>query len=887
MVVSPSAKKQAEALSARLEVLDEQRATLSARIAKRRLAREQLAKRELSGETDEVVNVGGIDYTIPAPFSTTDNFGTAMRVEASADISQAQYLSGGVDPLGLVGTRNLGTRWQRMGEGTKILPTEPRYWDELAYIYNRHVVGDDFAKLILSGKTDTEILRWFDRTPAGKAYAESMRWTRDDLMGGPSGSVKARPLGLETTSKARITVFESGIIAENRRLLQQYFPDETIQSKLLRGEEVTAGELVAAMGPRSDLSPIWGPGLQFVGNPMAQFNAAINNTLDVIWRNLASKPESRFGRWPFFTREYQRQMERNIRIRQDQGLPIDGTDIAAMKNQAMSRALKETENTFYNVRRMASPVFAMRYITAFASAAWNTVYRYARLAYRNPGTAAVMAWGWESALTELGVDRDGNRVDNWADAKNIVISLPPDLDVPIDPTLKVSVETFNFITQENGYIPVASIAVSSVLRYKPELEPWLKKNFPDVHEQLFSYGTGTDPNFSIGPVSLDPATAGYQRRALDLIGGLSDDDFLQSAVLDYKYRLFEWDRNGQDGPMPTMEQSAQNAREFYYWNIGISAFASGVTGISPEGQFYRDEWYRIREKHPDDYAAAQAEMYSLYGPSSYFIMGSTSSARSNMPPTEAALDLLRQNEGIAQNLLEMSTKDPRLTVDLMFLDEMAYSEDDFSQAIYDSLFRTTLPGDDQPIKSRDSAVEIEREYQRAQSWAVWNASVAARDAALLQLGEKSISPEKTPELYAQWKQFEESFVNDPENRLMLEEKGVINTGKTETALRAIDSLVSNRKWMSQVDGSPTWRAISGYMSELKQAKQDFELLGTTADRTAFAYQWDSYVRDKYLVGAGNFSGYYERYLAGRDLAGRQLLERELNIPGFPLKEDGQ
>lgn len=891
-VVSPDAKSKAEALRQRIEGLDAQGATITARIAKRELVREALRKRELGGETDQVSRVGGVDYTIPAPFAPDASFGTAMRAEASADLSQAQNLSGGVDPLGISRTRSLGARWQRIGEGETINPIDPRYWDELAYVYDRHVMGDEFARLLLSGKTDTEILRWFDRTPEGKSYAASMAWSRDELMGGPSGSVKARPLGLEKSTKARITVFESGVIADTRRLLLQYFPDEGVRAKLLRGEEATANDLRLAMSARDDLSPIYGPGLQLTGNMLAKANKSINNALDLVWRNLASKPESRFGRWPFFTREYRRQMERSIRLRQDQGLPIDGIELQAMRTQARARALKETENSFYNVRRMTNPVFAQRYLASFASAAWNTVYRYGRLAYRRPGTAMVLAWGWENILTEVGVDRDGNRVENWRDAKNILISLPEEWDIPIDPNLRISVDTFNFATQDGGYNPAISIGTSSILQFKPELEPWLKEKHPLIHEELFGFGTGTDPTFSIGPINLDPATAGYQRRLLDsgllpFFGGMDDDDFVQSAVLDWKYQLFKWSKDGQEGPMPELEDSAQNAREFYLWNVSISALGSGVSGISPEGQFYREEWYRLREKYPDDYNRAQAEMYSLYGPSAYFIIGSTSASRSNMPATESALTLLRGNEDLAKSLLNMSTTDPKLTVDLMFLDEMTYTEDEFSQAIYDSLFETPLPGDDEPIKQRESAVETEREYKRALSWAKWNASVASRDAALLQLGEKTMSETKTPELYAQWKQFEADFAADPENALMLEEKGVINTGKTEIALRAIDSMLASRKWMSNVKGSPTWNAIGTYMTELKQAQADFELMGTSADKKAFAAQWDSYVRDKYLPGAGNFSGYYERYLAGRDLSGQQMLERELNIPGFPLKGDVQ
>ena len=65
----------------------------------------------------------------------------------------------------------------------------------------------------------------------------------------------------------------------------------------------------------------------------------------------------------------------------------------------------------------------------------------------------------------------------------------------------------------------------------------------------------------------------------------------------------------------------------------------------------------------------------------------------------------------------------------------------------------------------------------------------------------------------------------------------------------------------------------------------YEEAESTDDRDAIALQWDDFVRVNYLPQAGNFSGYYERYLAGRDLSGRQLLDRPLNIAGFPLPQE--
>lgn len=883
-VASPDVGGRIKALQDALAKVDEQRATLSARIAKRKLARERLAKRELSGEKDYVRNIGGVEYTIPAPFGTVDNYGTAMRAEVSANLSNAQELTGGVDPLGLSRSRNIGSRWQRTAAGDTIKPSEPRYWDELAYIYNRHVMGDDFAKLLLMGKSDSEIMAWF-RTPAGDAYRKAMGWRLEDLGDRVVGFVKARPLAGQGKTDARIETFKNGIIPTNRRLLEQYFPDPELRRQMVNGSEMTPGELQTALGGKTGLSPIYGPGLEFVGNPLARVNTAVNNGLDLVWDNLASKPESRFARYPFFQREYLRQMDRMIRIRQDQGLPITGVDIRAMKSQAESRALKETENSFYNVRRMASPVFAQRYLLGFASAAWNTVYRYLRLAYRNPGRAMLIAWGWQNFIGSVGVDDNGEKVEDWKDAKSILITIPAVVDAPIDPHIKITTDTFNFLTQENGYIPVIQQGISTLLHYKPDMEDWLKKRYPDIYNELFAYGTGTDPEFSILGFPLDPATSSYQRKLKILLQGPSNDEYLQSAVLDYNYRLFEWSKDGQQGPMPKFEDSAKNAAEFYKWSAGISMFTSGVTGINPEGQGLREEARKIMSKHEGDYLAYQAELYSTFGPEAYFLDRSTSTSRSAMPATTDAYNILQDNASLAKTLLNMSTDNPKISVDLLFLDEMTYTQEERSQAIYDWQFNNTLPGDDQTIRERNSPEAIEREYQKAKSWAVWSASIANRDAELMRLGKKTLSPNGvTAQLYTQWNAFVDQFTNDPKNASMVEELGLRNTGTTGTAIRSIRALLSNTQFMRSVGTSPTYSNIRKYMGELEIAQAQFEEQATNPElRKAFAIQWDSYVRDKFLPGAGNFATYYERYLAGRDLTeGDQLLERTLNIPGFPL-----
>lgn len=891
--LDPQATKQMQALRADLAKLDAERASLSGRIAARQLSRERLAKRDLSGEVDYELTVGGVKYTIPGSFSTTNNYGTALRADTAADLTAAQTMTGG-----RLNGAGAGIRWRQSAQGEVIQPFDPRYWDELTYVINRHILGDDFANMILTGKSDMEIMKWF-QSPQGKKYMKQMGWNYDMLRGGPRGSVPATPLAGARGTDARITVFEEGIIAENRRLLNQYFPDPEFRASLAKNREWTPGEVQSALGGLDDLSPIYGTGLEFIGNRAARVNAAANNALNSIWRLLASRPESRFGRWPFYTRENQRQMVREIRIAQDRGQIVDGPALTAMKRSADARTIKEMENTFYNIRRMSNPVFAQRYLTAFAAAGWNATYRYFRLAYRNPGRGNIMAQTWFNILEGMGTDADGNVSKDWKDTKYITFSFPDEWNVPIQQDLRISADAINLGTQEFGYLPTIQIPVSYFLRQKPDLEVTIREKYPDVWDAMFEFGTETDPSFTVAGIPLDPLMSSYQKKAVTVarnvpeIAGvknpffqeISDDDWIRVASQDFDYQWYQWAKDGQKGPTPTIQESLDNARDFYIASTVMSWASPGAIRMSPEGQLYRDEWYKIRSAHPGDLPSAIAQMRAMYGPEAFFFLRSTSVNRAGMPATQDAYAIWRDNQGAVKDLRDISKDEPSLGLSLMFLDGVTYDESEFSQVVYDWQKNTMIPGETVPIRSRPTLQDRDDQYKLDRSWSLWNASTAKRDALMLQYDFKRLSPDdESAWLYEEWKSFENDFEQDPENALWFAEKNS-SSAKAPLALKSIDYLLNDRSFMSGVRDSSTWIGIRDYRSELDNARKFYQEAEGTEERKFVAEQWDDFVRTQILPQAGNFANYYERFLAGRDLdlRGRLLLERTFDPNrGFPL-----
>jgi len=409
-----------------------------------------------------------------------------------------------------------------------------------------------------------------------------------------------------------------------------------------------------------------------------------------------------------------------------------------------------------------------------------------------------------------------------------------------------------------------------------------------IYNTMFDYGTGTSPRIMVGPIPIDPLLGGYQRRGIKYIQSFFDEipdaDFARVTAQDFQYKLFQWHNNGEQGLRPKWEDSAKAARDYYGIGTLVANLIPGSYYIAPEGQFQRDEWIRILEKHPDDYPAAQAEMMDLHGPGAWFLMRPVSANRAGMPPTAEGFGIFMENEDLLRAAREIDRDNPNNITQLMFLDSRDYNQDDFSRAVYDWQGRNSLPGEDEPILSRMSPQEIDDEIRISNSWAMYNAAVAKRDGLMMEYGYTQLRADGDSDwLYREWKEWEDRFESDEENRLWFNERSKTDRGKALRSIAGIDEFLNNPKWMSTQGKSITWQTILDYRTELDNARMAYDSAGTPDERKNIGETWDSYVRTWFLPQAGNFSDYYERFLSGRDIIGDNLLEgRRFSIAQYPL-----
>jgi hypothetical protein len=863
-VLSPTALERKLALESKLDSLDSEIGVKGERLVERRLKRERAKQRRLGGEGPITITAGDESITIDGVYNEGD-FGAAIRAEASS--GQTNILTFDPAEWGSMASN----RWARAGGVGVVQPTDPAYWTELAYIANRQIRGDQLAELILRGVPPQDILKWV-RTPAGKRYARGMGWTDDNLYSKIVGRRKASLQFQEDAGRVpkdpgsrqpSIPIVEESVIAENIRLMYQYFPDPAVRARLLDDADVTPAELQEIMGLRDDLSPVHSGALSFQNK--GKVTRAVNNALNAIWRNLATKPEDRFGRFPYLDRQWRTNVQADARLLKQQGQDLTVDVVNNLRAGAASRALKDMENTFYNIRRYSNPVYALRYLVGFPGAYFNSLYRYGRLAYRNPGRAFVGANIYSGTYQTFGVDENGDRTDDWAQVKNLVIPVPEEVQkvVPIDPEVTLSTRTVDFISSAPTFLPIVTVPVSSVLRYKPTANEWIKKEMgDDFYRTMFPFNQPTvDNQIKAGPVVLDPLFAGWE---LDLVTAMNptDEDFIQAADQIYLFELSEWERTGKTGKPPQFEDAAKAARNFWFGKSFFKFLGMSGLGAQPQGQLWRDEWLRYKEMYPGDTITARQAFIDQHGEAYRYFTYSTSDYRVYMPANTNAYNRLQDYGDVANSLRQINPDDPALA-SVMFWG----ADGEFDRAIYNWMSENTIPGDDQPIRSKLDPSDIADRQAAEQSWAAYNASVAKRDATMMQYGYSSLQSDgESAWLHQQWSQWVDGFVSDPANKQWYAEFTGGNYGKANQTIQALATVLSDEKFMGTFRTVPAYQVATTYLQNREIALQAFDDAADADTRRNLQAQWDAWVTRNILPSSSEFASLYVRNLQGEDLS---------------------
>lgn len=788
--------------------------------------RENARERFLSGQGVNHITVNGKKVESPGMYFEGDYSSAGWRVDSSAGYTTQMTL----DPAGYVSAHR--ARSGRTG-AEAVYPNQRGYWEEYAHIANQQFRGDPLFTRIMRGDDLTSLRKWLTEDLEGRRWASKM---------------EVDPAGI------------NGFLAEKIRQTDQYFPDEGFRNALL-DHEVTASELRAAMGGRGDLTPVHAGEFEFVRE--ADIRKGLSRALDKIWRLIATTPEDRVARMPFANRQFQRNVQSDVQLLVDQGVPLSVDTINAVRRNAKIRALRETEQTFYTIRRYSNPVYAMKYVMGFPGAYFNSLYRFARLGVLNPGRATVAANAWTSVYKTIGVDNEGNPVgDDWKKATGIVLEVPESMRKAIpSENIRISTGSWEFFGGMPSGSWLVGMAANTLVQHKPDMNKWLKETLGEkAYNVIFPFGRPTsDGKFNVLGVDVTGVVPSWVNEIYKALQS-QDEDHVQAAVQLYQYQLAEWDRNGRVGPKPRPEDAERQAVDFFKIRFLTKFLVPGGIMMQPEGEYMRDKWREVTDRYPNDYAKQREAFLTENGEWAHWFTTSSSKYQGPSFATQDTYKTLQDHSSLAIDILQLDHEDPDL-VSILTADVT----DDFDVSVYNWMSSNTLPGGSDPIRSKLSPAEFEAKAQEAAGWQEYTSSKAVLQATMEQYGYRSLQAEgKSAWLYAQWDQYKQELARRYPAWGMNYQK--YDGLKAKRTVEALSMAANNESYRASRPTSRMWTAVDRYLANRQIAVDAMALARDSEERAAISEQWRDFVEMEIVPTSGQFGYIYSRWLDNDDLA---------------------
>lgn len=764
-----------------------------------------------------------------------NRFGTALRNEMGN--SQTQELQ-------LLATEVLGNTNRMLKSLTPngiVDVGSPLYFEELAFLANRYVRGDKFQDMVLSGASKQEMYEWA-ATREGRDYISQF-----------------------TTSPNRDNI--KGFVDDRYDFTHRYFPDAAIRKRILEGE-VTGADLATVLANRLDeLTPIHPHEIDYPVAVLSQTRWVkfLDRKVAQAFRFL-SKPENAI-RWAWAQPEFQKHAARRLEILAEQGIELTDDVVNSVRSAAAKDTMADLQKTFYTIPRQNRALWMSRYYLSFPTAAFNGIYRYGRLAVRNPQRATGFLRNYYGMYNSFGVDANGERVEDPLKAEFIVLPGTKDWKIFGETGVKLSTKSIAFLVSLPGPSWLTALSVQGLLKSKLTTEDTIKHVIDSTvgkvpgmdYETLFPYG----PSFG-GPTWANKLWA-YAT------SDESDRDYLISLKNANNYLMTQWEMG--IGPKPT-RKDVENLTKRLYLSKALWAFASplGMTpkinkpgsfiGTEEPGSLFNAYANALLQKYDGDKDKAEQEMLATMGAGfpadRYLYKGSTKVAYIE-PTLEAYQTVWKKNADLAK---EIARTDPAL-IGLLTIGVTDDQDETVARFLADP--NTTLP-DGTPLNPNPKNIQqFEDSLQLARDWRQYNkfkeeslAVAQQYDPTATRISDVPVVKEAFDRAIAKWG-------SDKTHELWYEQYRMNETGDSAFKYsNTLNKIVNNQKFWAQNSKNPTWQDIKLFLNYRRQALQihDSAPYGSKNDVVAAWQNWIEQNADSFTPQAKQL---LIRYFSGDQL----------------------
>lgn len=745
-------------------------------------------KKRSYGKGTEYKVVDGVYRPIESLFDE-NMFGAGMR---------AEFENARTTALNYVDELTVGTRQDillRRGPKTVTDITDPIYFEELAFIANRTLRGDQMVTLAFEGRSVDDIIDWALNTSEGNKYIRqfgdyspdqvvTIVKNRVGLFNRYIPDVRARQLILE---KEVSSVELQKILTENK----------TVKLSALHPNDFEYDKIDEAVGAKG----------------LGAIEAAADKAMAKIWSKLTS-PENPV-RWSFADKVFKDIVARKANILAEQGVAITDKMLIDLRAAATREALQETEKVFYTVRRKNRALWASRTLVAFPAATVNAFYRYGRLAIKNPTRFGGFLHNYQSSFKSFGVDQYGNDVDDPTKAQYLLLPGTKELGFMNGKGIQLNTRSIGFLLNAPSLSFISTVPTGYFVKAKPSREESMKDVLGPAYEYLFPYGVNQEPLRGLTPTWV----INYAKY---ITGNESDRDFLESvkSVANYRAALAEMGI----APMPTMAEVRSEARDLFRQkaNWQFASLAGVPARVDTKPMQLLEQYYNILvnkyivQGATRDEAVTKAGDEFLTNISPNFpldrITYSGSSAKTFIPATtEAYKRVWTENAGLIEKLGSID-KSGRL-VGLITLD-IDSSKEETSLSVYKFLKnpKTKLPTG---VNLNNVELTPEQEEKQRMINRTWEKYTNVRDAleqvAITKYGKKSLR--QVPELRKALKTYADTELKKENEDWWIEKEGSgIGADNSFRYARALSDITSDKDFMKKHGDSPLWKDVKSFLS---------------------------------------------------------------------------
>jgi hypothetical protein len=493
-------------------------------------------------------------------FGSKNNLGTAYQSEVANTHTRQ---------IELTGNKIFGSKvnmFNRRGPAEVTDITSPYYFDELAYVVNNYMKGDILVDQILSGSTRAELLAW-GKTRQASSYAREFGKNKEDI----------------------VAIIDNQIAYVNR-----YLPSEEAQILVSRGE-VNGNELASILSKRpQDLTPIHPLDVAYETKTsgVANFAETLDRLTTKAWTTLAT-PENKI-RYAWASTEYKQRVSDKLAALQAQGYEVNSTSVInGIRQSSAAEVVQELEKTFYSIRRQNRALYTARTVMAFPTASASGIYRYSRVALKNPARFGGFLNSYYGLYNSFGVDKYGNPVDNPLDAEYFIVPGTKEMGLNAGKGIMLPARATNFAVNFAGPSYLVPISLGQIYKNSP-LKDGTVKNIIDSsigkipgysYDELFPFGVETDLKKSV-PGAFTPGWLPSLRKYLQPNGDGSLD-WTNSLISEYQYQHMLFDL--EMGPKPTHDSvyksAKKNFRTKFIWQFGSLVGTPAYVETRPFGVF--------------------------------------------------------------------------------------------------------------------------------------------------------------------------------------------------------------------------------------------------------------------------------------------------------------